>query len=134
VWQTAVQAFKEGYYPDSLSSDLHVTSLNAGMKDMTNIMSKFLALGMSLKDVVVRSTWNPAREIKLEQLGNLSVGAPADIAVLRLERGKFGFLDQRGGRLDGTQKLGCELTLRDGAVVYDLNGLGSEPWEKTAPK
>jgi dihydroorotase len=96
-------------------------------------MSKFLALGMALKDVVLRSTWNPAKEIKLEQLGNLSVGAPADIAVLRHETGKFGFLDQRGGRLDGTQKLGCELTLRDGAVMYDLNGLAAEPWEKTAP-
>ena len=133
VWQTAVQAFKEGYYPNSLSSDLHVTSMNAGMKDMTNIMSKFLALGMALKDVVVRSTWNPAKEIKLEQLGNLSVGAPADIAVLRLEKGKFGFLDQRGGRLDGTQKLGCEMTVRDGAVVYDLNGIAGEAWDKMAP-
>jgi dihydroorotase len=97
--------------------------MNAGMKDMTNVMSKFLALGMPLKDVIVRSTWNPAKEIKLEQLGNLSVGAPADVAVLRLEKGKFGFLDQRGGRLDGTQKLGCELTLRDGAVVYDSMAL-----------
>jgi dihydroorotase len=88
---------------------------------------------MSLRDVVVRSTWNPAKEIKLEQLGNLSVGAPADIAVLRLEKGKFGFLDQRGGRLGGTRRLGCELTLRDGAVVYDLNGLAAEAWEKTGP-
>jgi dihydroorotase len=103
------------------------------MKDMTNFMSKFLALGMSLKDVVVRSTWNPAKEIKLEQLGNLSVGTPADVAVLRLEKGKFGFLDQRGGRLDGRQRLGCELTLRDGAVVYDLNGLAAEAWQKMAP-
>jgi dihydroorotase len=133
VWQTAVQAFKEGYYPNSLSSDLHVTSMNAGMKDMTNIMSKFLALGMPLKDVVVRSTWNPAKEIKLEHLGNLSVGAPADVAVLRLVKGKFGFLDQRGGRLDGRQKLGCELTVREGAVVYDLNGIAAEAWEKMAP-
>jgi dihydroorotase len=133
VWQTAVQAFKERYYPDSLSTDLHVTSMNAGMKDMTNVMSKFLALGMPLKDVIVRSTWNPAKEIKLEQVGNLSVGSPADVAVLRLEKGKFGFLDQRGGRLDGTQKLGCELTLRDGAVVYDLNGIAAEPWETMSP-
>jgi dihydroorotase len=67
--------------------------MNAGMKDMTNVMSKFLALVMPLEDVIVRSTWNPAKEIKLEQLGNLSVGAPADVAVLRLEKGKFGFLD-----------------------------------------
>ena len=133
VWRTAVQAFKEGYYADSISTDLHVTSMNAGMKDMTNVMSKFLALGMPLKDVVLRATWNPAKEIKLEHLGNLSVGAPADVAVLKLEKGKFGFLDQRGGRLDGNQKLGCELTLRDGNVMWDLNGLASEHWEKMAP-
>jgi dihydroorotase len=129
-FRMAVQAFKEGFYPNSLSTDLHVSSMNAGMKDMVNVMSKFLALGMPLEDIVLRSTWNPAKEIKLEQLGHLSVGAPADIAVLRLEKGKFGFLDQVGGRLDGTQRLTCEMTLRDGAVVYDLNGLASVPWEK----
>jgi dihydroorotase len=133
VWSTAVQAFKEKYYPDSISSDLHIGSMNAGMKDMVNIMSKFLALGMPLKDVVIRSTWNPAKEIKQETLGHLSVGAPADVAVMRLDKGKFGFLDQRGGRLDGTQRLGCELTMRDGEVVYDLNGLASIPWEKMPP-
>jgi dihydroorotase len=129
-FRMAVQAFKEGFYPDSLSTDLHIGSMNAGMKDMVNLMGKFLALGMPLKDVVVRSTWNPAREIKLEQLGHLSVGAPGDVAVMRLEKGKFGFLDQLGGRLDGTQRLTCELTLRDGVVVYDLNGLAGVPWEK----
>jgi dihydroorotase len=133
AWQTAVQAFKEGYYPNSLSTDLHIGSMNAGMKDMVNLMSKFLALGMPLKDVVVRSTWNPAREIKMENLGHLSVGAPADIAIMRLEKGKFGFLDQRGGRLDGTERLGCELTMRDGEVVWDLNGLASLPWNKMPP-
>jgi dihydroorotase len=129
----ATQAFKEGFYPDSLSTDLHVGSMNAGMKDMVNLMSKFLALGMPLKDVVVRSTWNPAKEIKLEELGHLSVGAPADVAVLRLDKGKFGFLDQLGGRLDGTQRLGCELTLRAGEVVWDLNGLAAEPWQTMKP-
>lgn len=133
VFATAVQAFKEGFYPNSLSTDLHTGSMNAGMKDIVNIMSKFLALGMPLADVVVRTTWNPAKEIGQDHLGHLTVGAPADVAVLRLEKGKFGFLDQRGGRLDGTQRLGCELTLRDGQVVYDLNGLASEPWNATPP-
>lgn len=133
VFATAVQAFKEGYYPDSLSTDLHVGSMNAGMKDLVNVMSKFLALGMPLGDVVLRSTWNPAKQIKLEHLGNLSVGAPADVAVLRLENGKFGFLDQRGGRLDGSQRLGCELTLREGTVVYDLNGLAAPRWDTMPP-
>ena len=78
-------------------------------------------------------TWNPAKEIKREDLGNFSVGSPADIAVLRLEKGKFGFVDQLGGRVDGTQKLLCELTLSDGNVVHDLNGLATVPWEKLPP-
>jgi dihydroorotase len=93
-------------------------------------MDKFLAMGMSLDDVIVRSTWNPAKEIKHPELGNLSVGAPADVAVLRLEHGKFGFVDMNGARLDGSQKLDCELTLREGKVVYDLNGITSERWDK----
>jgi len=134
VFRTAVQAFKEGFYPDTISTDLHVRSMNSGMKDMLNVMSKFLALGMPLKDVILRSTWSPAQVIKLEQFGHLSVGAPADVAVLRLATGTFGFLDQRAGRLDGTQRLGCELTLRDGAVAWDLNGLAGEPWETVGPR
>jgi dihydroorotase len=93
-------------------------------------MDKFLAMGMPLDDVVGRSTWNPAREIKHEELGNLSVGAPADVAVLRLETGKYGFVDMNGAKLDGTQKLICELTVRNGRVVYDLNGLTNTRWDK----
>ena len=118
VWRTAVQAFKEGFFPDSISTDLHVTSMNAGMKDMTNVMSKFLALGMALKDVVVRSTWNPAKEIKLEQLGNLSVGrarrrgsaAPREGQV-RVRRSAW----RTTGRYAAAR---VEITLRDGVVVY----------------
>jgi dihydroorotase len=133
VFRTAVQAFKEGFYPNSISTDLHVTSMNAGMKDMLNVMSKFLALGMSLDDVIIRSTWNPAREIQHDELGHLSVGAIADIAVLQLMKGKYGFTDQNGARLDGNQKLFAELTIRDGKVVYDLNGLTREAWDKLPP-
>ena len=106
--------------------------MNAGMKDMLNVMSKFLNMGLSLEDVILRSTWNPAREIHREELGHLSVGAPADIAVLRVEKGKFGFVDMYGARLPGTQRLVAELTLRDGKVVYDLNGLSRPDW-KTLP-
>lgn len=130
VFRTAVQAFKEGWYPNSISTDLHVGSMNAGMKDMLNVMSKFLALGMSLDDVIVRSTWNPAREIQHEELGHLSVGAIADVAVLQVLKGRFGYVDQDGGKKNGNQKLVAELTLRDGKVVYDLNGLTREQWDK----
>ena len=128
AWRIAVPAMKEGFMPDSISTDLHIGSMNSGMKDMLNVMDKFLAMGMSVDDVVLRSTWNPAREIRREDLGHLSVGAPADITVLRLEKGTFGFVDMYGARLRGTQKLTCELTLRDGKVVYDLNGMTRPDW------
>ena len=86
--------------------------MNAGMKDMLNVMGKFLAMGMSLDEVIARSTWNPAREIKQEELGHCRSGAIADIAVLRLEKGRFGFVDMYGARLAGTQRLTCEMTLQ----------------------
>jgi dihydroorotase len=130
LWRQAVYAVKQGFVPDSISTDLHINSMNAGMKDMLNVMSKFLNMGMSMDDVIVRSTWNPAREIKREELGNLSVGSPADIAVLRLEKGDFGFVDVYGARMKGDRKLLAELTVKDGKVVYDLNGITGEDWQK----
>ena len=133
AWRVAVPSIKEGFVPDSISTDLHIGSMNAGMKDQINVMSKFLALGLSLDDVIKQSTWNPAREIKQEGLGNLSVGAGADVAVLRLENGNFGFVDSFGGRLRAKQKLVCEMTLRDGKVVYDLNGLARPDWTTLPP-
>ncbi len=133
LWRIAIPAMKEGFVPDSISTDLHIGSMNAGMKDQLNVMGKFLAMGMSLDDVIRRSTWNPAREIKQEQLGHLSVGALADIAVLRVERGRFGFVDMYGAKLLAPQRLACELTLRDGKIVYDLNGL-ARPEYQTLPK
>jgi dihydroorotase len=130
VFRHAVPAMKQGFIPDSISTDLHISSMNAGMKDMLNVMSKFLNMGMPLEDVILRSTWNPAREIKREELGHLSVGAGADVSVLRLEKGSFGFVDVYGARLRGTQKLGAELTIRNGMVIWDLNGLTREDWDK----
>jgi dihydroorotase len=133
TWRVAFPIVSEGFLPDSISTDLHSGSFNSSMKDMLNVMSKFLALGLPLDDVIRRSTWNPAREIKQEQLGHLSKGAPADVAVLRLEHGDFGFLDMFGARMPGKEKLLCELTLRDGRVVYELNGLTRPNWS-TLPK
>jgi len=133
LWRVAVPAIKEGFPPDSISTDLHIGSMNAGMKDMLNVMSKFLVLGVSLDDVIAKSTWNPAREIHQDELGNLTVGAPADVAVLRLEKGDFGFTDTNGANLRGKEKLSCELTVRAGKVVYDLNGITRPDW-KTLPK
>ncbi|MGE5570688.1 MAG: amidohydrolase/deacetylase family metallohydrolase [Rhodospirillales bacterium] len=129
LWRVAVPLMKQNFPPDSISTDLHIGSMNGGMKDMLNVMSKFLVMGMSLEDVIARSTWNPAREIRREELGHLSAGAVADIAVLRLQTGDFGFLDIGGTRLRGSRKLECEMTLRDGKIVYSLNGLGAPEFQ-----
>jgi dihydroorotase len=134
VFRQAVPAMKEGFWPDSISTDLHINSMNSGMKDMLNVMSKFLAMGMPLKEVVARSTWNPAREIKREDLGHLGVGAVADVTVLSVDIGRFGFTDVDGGRLEGVQRLQAELTVRAGNVVWDLNGLSKTEWSKVPVK
>lgn len=130
LFRQAVPAVKQGFTPDSISTDLHTSSMIGAMKDQINVMSKFLNLGMSVEDVILRSTWNPAKEIKRPDLGHLTVGAVADIAVLRLHKGTFGFVDVEGGKMMGTQKLECELTIREGRVVWDLNGVSRPPWEK----
>jgi dihydroorotase len=128
-YSAAIPMMKAGFLPDSISTDLHTSSMNAAMKGMLNLMGKFMAMGVPLVDVIRMSTVNPAREIKLDSLGHLSVGAPADVAVLRVEKGSFGFVDPVGGRLQAAERLECELTVRDGKVVYDLNGMIADPWD-----
>jgi dihydroorotase len=128
VWRVAVPMVKAGFVPDSISTDLHITSMNAGMKDMLNVMDKVLAMGVPLPQVIAQATWHPAREIRQDGLGHLSPGAVADIAVLRLEKGRFGFLDMFGARLAGTERLVAEMTLKDGRIVYELNGLSRPDW------
>lgn len=127
-WTVAEALVRDGFLPDSISTDIHITSMNAGMKDELNVADKMMALGQSVQDVVREMTSAPAHEIKREDLGNLSVGSTADIAVLRLETGKYGFVDMNNTVFPGKKKLLCELTLRDGKVVYDLNGLTADPW------
>ncbi len=126
----AVPAFQQGIVPNTFGTDLHRFSMNAGMKSMLNIMSKYMAIGMSLEDAIKRATWNAATSIKREDLGNLDEGAVADIAVLSLLNGKFGFVDAGGNTLDGNRKLEAELTIRAGKILWDLNGLSAEPWKQ----
>lgn len=123
AYSQAIPAVKEGFYPTTISTDLHTGSMNNAMKDMLNVMSKFMVMGMSLQEVIAASTWNPAQAIKREELGNLSVGAPADVAIFNIREGNFGFFDYTGYKMEGDKKLECEMTIRDGRIVYDLNGI-----------
>jgi dihydroorotase len=126
TFEQAIPAIKQGLKPNSISTDLHTGSMNAGMKDMINVMSKLLNCGLTLNEVVMASTWKPAQIINKKELGNLSVGSPADVAVLSLDQGKFGFTDVQGLKINGDRKLTCQLTVLDGNIVWDLNGLSAK--------
>lgn len=125
-YSEAIPATRQGFWPDSFGSDLHRFSMNSGMKDMLNIMSKFLNLGMPLYEVIAAATSKPAAMIKRPDLGNLSVGSDADIAVLKVLQGNFGFIDSGREAVNGSEKLQAELTLRAGRIMWDLNGLGAK--------
>ena len=128
VFEQAIPAIKQGLKPNSISTDLHTGSMNGGMKDITNVMSKFLNIGLTLREVIECTTINCANIIKRPELGHLTPGAIADVAVLKLENGKFGFVDTKGFRIDGDKKLVCEMTILEGQVVWDLNGISSPVW------
>ncbi len=130
-FRNAVRAEKQGFIPDSLSTDLHTGDFT--ILSMTNVMSKFLAMGVPLEDVIRRSTVNPAREIHREELGTLSVGKDADIAVLDLLHGHFGYIDCGYARMDGDVKLVARMTIRAGRILYDPSGLSMVEWEKAPP-
>lgn len=126
----ALPALQQGLGPNSFGTDFHRFSMNAGMKDLLNVMSKYMAMGMTKEDVLRRATWAPAKAIKREDLGNLSVGAVADIAVLSLREGNFGFMDAGGNKIEGHQKFEVELTVRAGKIVWDLNGISAQKFIK----
>jgi len=127
-FRNAVPAEKQGFIPDSMSTDLHTGDFN--VVSMTNVMSKFLAMGIPLDDIVRRATINPAAEIHRPELGTLSVGKDADIAVLELKKGHFSYIDCGVARMDGNVKLTARMTIRAGRILYDPSGLSMVEWEK----
>ncbi|MBC8296703.1 MAG: amidohydrolase/deacetylase family metallohydrolase [Pelagibacterales bacterium] len=130
LFEQAIPAVKQGLKPNSISTDLHTGSMNGGMKNIVNVMSKFLNMGIEIDEIIKSTTWNPAKYIKRTDLGHLSVGAEADITLLNLRKGDFGFIDTQGKRMKGNNLLECEMTIKAGKIVYDLNGLASNDWEK----
>ena len=123
TFSQAIPATQQGLFPETISTDLHTGSMNSAMKDQLNVMSKFMAMDMPLTEVVKASTWAAAKAINHEELGHLSVGAIADVTVLNLREGKFGFYDVARFKKEGKNLLECEMTIKDGRIVYDLNAL-----------
>ena len=123
AYSQAIPALQQGFYPNSISTDMNKGATNGAMKNLLDVMSKFIAMGMDLPAVIKATTQNPAKEINREDLGTLSVGSIADVSVFNMREGKFGFWDYTGYKMDATKKLECELTIRAGKVVYNLNGI-----------
>lgn len=119
----AKAAMKHGFYPNTMGTDMNYHSFNGAMKTILNVMSTFLTLGMEVPELIAASTWEPAQVIQREELGHLSEGAVADVALLSIREGDFGFWDRSDYKIKGEKRLECELTIREGRVVYDLNGI-----------
>ena len=127
-FRQAVGCFEQGFWPDTISTDLHHQNVTGPSIDLLYVASKFLAMGMPLEDVLYRVTRAPALTIHHEELGTLDTGACADIAVLRKREGKFGFMDCGGARLNGGARLECVATLRAGEVIYDPEAKSMPEW------
>ena len=126
AWDTARKAFEHHFYPDTLSTDLHRYSVAPPLRvDMPQVMSKFLALGMPLADVILKSTWAPAQAIGREQsMGTLRVGTPADLFLFSIEEGEFTFRDTLMQKQRGTQRVVAKLTVRAG-TVYEAGSVAA---------
>lgn len=127
-FRNAYPAMQNGFSPDSISTDLHTRNVHGVVIDMQTTMSKILNCGMPLPEVIYRSTVTPAREIGHPELGHLSVGAEADVAVFNLLEGDFTFVDCGRAKMHGAQKLECVMTLRAGEIVFDPSGLSMPEW------
>jgi len=133
VYKHAVPAFEQGYYPNTISTDLHSHNTNGPVINMSFVMSKMLSLGMSLEDLILRSTINPAKAIQRTDLGSLTVGGPADVAVFEILKGNFSYLDTSGGKNYGDQKINNIMTVAEGRIGFDPYGV-SYPYWRDVPK
>ena len=129
---TRYRAIQNGFVPDSISTDLHTGNVHGVVVDMITTMNKILNIGVPLFDVIKLSTINPANEIGHPELGHLSVGAEADVAVLKQESGEFGYIDCGRAKLMGDKSLDCAMTLRAGEIVYDPAGLSMPDMDRRA--
>jgi dihydroorotase len=134
LWfRIAVPAIQQGFLPDTISTDIHKSSIMLPHATMTNVMSKFLAMGMTIDQVIERSTFNPAKAIRRADLGSIEEGGIADIAVLEVRKGPVAFLDSGHGKLTTDKEIRCVLTIRNGRVVWDSEGLSLTDWQAAGP-
>jgi len=134
-FRIAKAAIEQGFLPDTISTDMHRASILANQATMPETMSKLLALGMELPEIIRRSTWDPAQAIGHPELGNLGQTVPADIAVLNITEGEFGLVDNGTDNrvYKADKRIVCEMTIKNGQVVWDKNGRSRDDWSSTPP-
>ena len=132
-FRNAIPAYQQGFYPDVISTDLYMDNVAGPVINLLHVMSKYLSMGMPVKEVVYRTTKRPAEVIGHKELGDLRIGGCADVAVLHIKEGKFGYGDSGRTRMNGNRRFECVMTIRNGEIVYDPNALSMPEWE-TAPK
>jgi dihydroorotase len=132
-FRIAVPAIQQGFLPDTISTDIHKQSIMLPRATLLGVMSKFLNLGLTFEQVIDRTTVAAAKAIRRSDIGTLSEGAVADIALIEIERGRFALLDSGLGKLTGTQRLRCALTVRAGKIVWDADGLAAGDWQQAGP-
>ena len=95
-WKSARAMLDKGFRPDVISSDVHVLNLDGPVHDNLNVMTKFIALGWSLPEVIEASSAAPARVLGLQDQGHLRPGALGDVSVIREVSGPIDLVDVRG--------------------------------------
>jgi dihydroorotase len=134
-FRIAKAAIEQGFLPDTVSTDMHRSSIMGNLATMPETMTKLLAIGMELPDIVNRSTWVPAQAIGHPELGNLGQTATADIAVLNISEGEFGLVDNGTAHrvFKANKRIVCEMTIKNGRVVWDKNGRSLDDWSAAPP-
>ena len=108
AFKTARAMLANGFYPDTISSDVHALCIDGPAFDQVTTMSKFLCMGMPLPDVVAASTVNAAMAMRRPELGSLKPGSVGDATLISIKEGKFDYVDVVGEHLIGDRKIASE--------------------------
>ncbi len=132
-FRNAVPSLRDGFPPDTLSSDLYMGNVRGPVVNLLHIMSKYHNMGMTLEEIIARVTVRPAKAIGHNELGTLKPGVCADLAVIRKVNGDYGYTDCGNAKINGSSRLECMMTVRAGEIVYNPHGLGMPEWEAAPP-
>lgn len=122
AFKTARAMLANGFYPDTISSDIHTLCIDGPVFDQVTTMSKFLCMGMPLAEVIKQSTVNAAHALKRPELGSLKTGSAGDATLLSIEEGKHDYVDVLGEHMTGDKRIIAEGTVVNGKWWHSRKG------------